>query len=484
LNMGFKKVIQKNPVRFLLRSIIKNNYFRPVFFALVISIIRKAQVRNNPEGYPVQIKEDKLDMVEGLFKRIDKNTRKKNISKKWIDSFLQLILKNSFSYQEGRAATIDRIGIESPFFLAISPGNKCNLNCDFCSSNSRSEDDCRLTFEIFDKILTDKMKLWGSYFTVVSGGEPFLWHERGKDLIDLADLHSSQLFFVYTNGTLLDSERVKRIANAGNIIPAVSLEGFEGRTDFHRGKGTFNKILQSFKNLREAGIPFAVSITIMKDNYQEVASDAFMDFCFEEQCATLGFIFHYLPIGRGEAIKNSLSSQQRYDILEWVWGTIRKRKLFLLDFLNCRTATSGCFAAGRPDGYLHINWNGDVSPCIFVPYTDTNIKSLYKKNYTLDNILLTDFMTKIREWQVSYGYRNPESKTNNWYAPCLIRDHNNTFARIVNECGANPVDSNAAKFMADNEIRNSLVKASEKYKKVTNRRYKEKYLNMNTITGK
>jgi MoaA/NifB/PqqE/SkfB family radical SAM enzyme len=48
------------------------------------------------------------------------------------------------------------------------------------------------------------------------------------------------------------------------------------------------------------------------------------------------------------------------------------RHIFIADFWNSATATNGCLAAGRAGGYFHVNWNGDVSPCVFFPYSPIN----------------------------------------------------------------------------------------------------------------
>jgi len=61
---------------------------------------------------------------------------------------------------------------------------------------------------------------------------------------------------MYTNGTLIDKKMAKRMADLGNVVPQVSVEGFEKETDARRGKGVFKKILRAFENMREAGVPF------------------------------------------------------------------------------------------------------------------------------------------------------------------------------------------------------------------------------------
>ena len=40
---------------------------------------------------------------------------------------------------------------------------------------------------------------------------------------------------MYTNGTLIDEKMAQRMAEVGNITPAISVEGFEKKTD-ERGR--------------------------------------------------------------------------------------------------------------------------------------------------------------------------------------------------------------------------------------------------------
>lgn len=43
-----------------------------------------------------------------------------------------------------------------------------------------------------------------------------------------------------------------------------------------------------------------------------------------------------------------------------------------MDFQNDAEFVGGCIAGGRT--YLHINANGDVDPCVFIHYSDSNIR--------------------------------------------------------------------------------------------------------------
>lgn len=65
---------------------------------------------------------------------------------------------------------------------------------------------------------------------------------------------------------LLD-EFAARLAEAGNITPAISVEGFETETDTRRGEGVHGRIMKAFDALRRHGVPFGVSATATRHNW-------------------------------------------------------------------------------------------------------------------------------------------------------------------------------------------------------------------------
>lgn len=57
--------------------------------------------------------------------------------------------------------------------------------------------------------------------------------------------------------------------------------------------------------------------------------------------------------------------------MQFVNSEAQKQSL-QLDFQNDAEFVHGCIAGGRH--YLHINANGDVEPCVFIHYSNCNIK--------------------------------------------------------------------------------------------------------------
>jgi len=164
----------------------------------------------------------------------------------------------------------------------------------------------------------------------------------------------------YTNGTLITKDVARRIAECGNISPAISVEGFEKETDARRGEGTHRRIITAMENLRNAGVPFGISITITKKNAHVALSDDFVDFYFNTQGAMYGWIFQYMPIGRGVATELMITPEQRLDLFKREQELIEETDLFLVDFWNGGLDSVGCLSAGRPGGYFYIDWSGNT----------------------------------------------------------------------------------------------------------------------------
>ena len=325
----------------------------------------------------------------------------------------------------------EEYGSAPPWFLVISPTRSCNLKCTGCYANSEPGTgfrEARLPWEVLDRIMTEAKQRWGVALFVFSGGEPLTYRSQGKDLLDIVEKHKDCLFLMFTNGTLITEETAQRLAKLGNLTPALSVEGLIEGTDQRRGSGVFNRVLDAMKRLREVGVPFGISITATRSNCEQVLSDHLLDFYFDELGAFYAFVFQYMPIGRFPNPDWMPTPDQRIPFWERSWEVVRQRHLFLLDFWNHGPMVEGCIAAGRDRGYLHIDWNGNVMPCVFMPYVAANLYEIYARGGTLSDVWTTPLFRAVRQWQRDYGYGCRElSKEGNWMLPCPLRDHFATF---------------------------------------------------------
>ena len=249
--------------------------------------------------HPPGVEDDRAMLGLALQNTIDRVLCDRNISPRTIDfaSRLAAHFLTSGKVMRGAEEIKSTYGTYPPSFLVISPGEACNLHCVGCYADSGKVGE-KITWSTLDRIITEAEQLWGRRFFVISGGEPLAYRSEGKGILDLAEKHNNSFMMMYSNGTLISDEVADRLARLGNLTPAISLEGWRQKTDARRGEGVYDQILKAMERLRKAGVLFGVSLTATRDNAEEILSEDFTDFLFDEQGAYYGWIFHYMPIGR------------------------------------------------------------------------------------------------------------------------------------------------------------------------------------------
>jgi MoaA/NifB/PqqE/SkfB family radical SAM enzyme len=456
------------------KEITLSNYFlRKTLVKLFEKRIRSSVLK--VKDRPFKVQEDKYFMLKSMIRSFEKALVNASRSPKVMEGIFNFIqnvfLKEKPQIKEFRK----KFGQDPPAFLTISPTRFCNLKCIGCYADSSSECSEKLDWDVLNRIIVEKKELWGSYFTVISGGEPLLYESKGKTIIDLAKEHQDNYFLMYTNGTLIDEKMAERIAEVGNISPAISVEGFEKETDNRRGKGVFQKILKAMENLRKFSVPFGISITATRKNADLILSDEFIDFYFNKLGAIYGWIFQLMPIGRG-SFDLLITPEQRLKMFRRTQEIIRKKRIFIADFWNCGSVSDGCISAGRSGGYFYIEWSGNVTPCVFNPYAVANINEIYKRGGTLNDVLNTPFFKKIREWQNEYGFLKKPEETGDWILPCPIRDHYQQMKEFIKECNAFPIDEAAKNAFSDEEYEKKMVEYDEELAKIFDPIWKKEYL--------
>jgi MoaA/NifB/PqqE/SkfB family radical SAM enzyme len=432
---------------------------------------------------PAQVQQDKQDIMRALLHSFQRALDRKQISRGVLHTLLRTAFANyvnEMQDEQSRNAAVNFAmkhgGQKPPGLMVISPTRTCNLRCTGCYASAGPSGE-RLDWDVFDRIITEAKKLWGMRFFVISGGEPFTYRSHGRSLLDMVKRHHDCLFMSYTNGTLIDERMAGRIADVGNLTPAISVEGFEKLTDQRRGKGIFKTVLAAMAHLRRAGVPFGVSLTATRENAEELLSDAFVDFFFEEQQAMYGWLFQYMPIGKAYTLNLLVTPQQRLWMWRRTWQLIRERQILLADFWNCGTTSEGCIAACAPVGYFYIDWNGKIMPCVFVPYAAANIHDIYRQGGTLDDVYELPYFQAIRRWQWNYGLgkEHPEEH-GNWLLPCSIRDHYAMGRELIDCYHAEPEDPAASEALQDNRYYDAMVRYDQELRGLFDPIWKEEYL--------
>jgi MoaA/NifB/PqqE/SkfB family radical SAM enzyme len=301
-----------------------------------------------------------------------------------------------------------------PWTILLDPTSACNLHCKGCWAADYGNR-LNLTFEDIDSIIQQGKDL-GVYLYIYTGGEPLV---RKKDIIELCRKHNDCVFLCFTNGTLIDQEFCDAMLEVGNFVPAISLEGNEETTDFRRGQGTYQKVMGAMKLLHENHLPFGISACYTSENIDAVSSDEFID-----KVVSLGasfiWYFHYMPVGSDANLQLMCTPEQREKMYRRSREIRMTKPIFAMDFQNDGQFVQGCIAGGRR--YLHINAAGDVDPCVFVHFSDSNIHDMP----LLEALRRPLFM----------AYHDGQPFNDKMLRPCPMLENPEILPRLVKETGA------------------------------------------------
>ncbi|MFY9197937.1 MAG: radical SAM protein, partial [Acutalibacteraceae bacterium] len=305
-----------------------------------------------------------------------------------------------------------------PWAILLDPTSACNLKCIGCWAADYGTS-LNMDLKTLDSIITQGKEL-GTYFYIYSGGEPLV---RKKDIITLCEKHPDCTFLSFTNGTLIDEEFADEMLRVKNFVPAISVEGFEKETDFRRGDGTFKAVKNAMDILKSKKLPFGISCCYTSKNVDVIGSEEYFDQMIDWG-AKFAWFFTYMPVGV-DAVTDLIATDEQREFMYHQIRDFRKTKpLFTLDFWNDGEYVGGCIAGGRR--YLHINANGDVEPCAFIHYSDSNIKEK-----TLIEAL---------QGPLFMQYHNNQPFNNNHLRPCPLLDNPGVLSKMVDDCGAKSTD--------------------------------------------
>ena len=217
---------------------------------------------------------------------------------------------------------------------------KCNLNCLHCYSNSGSSiDSDELTTEQAKRLLSDLVEV-KCPVVLFSGGEPLLRHDLFELLTHAADINLRTV--LSTNGTLIDSDIAKRLAQSGIGYVGVSLDGTEEIHDkFRASKGSFEAALKGIENCRAAKIKTGLRFTITKFNYDRIPY--IFDIASSAGVRRICF-YHLIRMGRaGSLDEQSLTASQTRTCIDTI---IEKTREFVKKGLVDEVLTVGNHADG------------------------------------------------------------------------------------------------------------------------------------------
>ena len=308
----------------------------------------------------------------------------------------------------------ERYGCNIPWAILLDPTSACNLHCKGCWAADYGNR-LSLSFGDIDSIIEQGKEL-GIYFYIYTGGEPLV---RKSDIIGLCEKHDDCVFLAFTNGTLIDEGFCDELLRVCNFVPAISLEGDRVSTDARRGEGVYDAVQRAMELMRARKLPFGISCCYTSANFAQVSDPAFLD-GLSEWGAMFIWYFHYMPVGSDADTELLVTPVQREEMYRAVRRFRESKDVFAMDFQNDGEFTQGCIAGGRR--YLHINAAGDVDPCVFVHFSDSNI---HEKT-----------LLECLQGPLFMAYHDGQPFNGNMLRPCPMLENPRALREIVERTGA------------------------------------------------
>lgn len=310
--------------------------------------------------------------------------------------------------------------------IYFSLTHRCNLNCIHCSVDAKSslENDFLTTEEVISII--NKIIACNPQNITFTGGEPLF----RKDILEILKYTSQKytgVISLMTNGTLINEENVKDLISYVQNID-MSIDGIDEETcSLVRGKGVYNKVIESVKLLQKHGFTkISLSMVFGQNNYH--LKDEF--FNQNKILGTKAVPRIFTATGRGQISKYVFRDKEGSNGKGKSTNNSDNSPIELSK--KIRACSCG---AGRKE--IVVNYDGFIYPCVLLT------KDEYKICNARDVESINDFFANTRLGELC-AYRNlnaiqpdihercKDCYVNMFCWPCLneldlIKNDDNTF---------------------------------------------------------
>lgn len=279
-----------------------------------------------------------------------------------------------FARRSLAVALRDRIPISGTIEITA----RCNLSCSHCYIPREVPDHRDLSTDQWFRIL-EQLAEAGCLWLGITGGEPLLRsdfrsiYKRARKL--------GFLITLLTNGTLLDEETIDLLASEPPLMVETSIYGASAET-YERVTGSpnaFREVVSAIENLVARKIRLTLKTTVTRKNVGDIGT-------IERMALDLGVPFRFdgLINSRLDGDRAPLAERLDPDVLaELEMNSPDKRaswKVVQQHQELTRTADDTIFACGAGRSTFHVNYLGELSPCIMArhpahPLTTRSFKS-------------------------------------------------------------------------------------------------------------
>ncbi len=243
----------------------------------------------------------------------------------------------------------------SPLMVTFWITNACNLRCRHCGNSSGERFENELSTEEILQII-EQLRNIGVIKLSITGGEPLV----RKDVFQILRKARNEIprVSLTTNGWFTakrsEAQKVSRFVDTVKV----SLDGLTAH-DWIRGKGSFERAVQSIKNFLELGVGVKVQTTVMRQNYSEIIP--LLEFLKRETPGI--YKVDIVPLSIiGRATKELMINPLEYRNLLNKLRTLRDYP-FKINVIHTFDGKNSCQALKTT---LDISYDGTVYPCSFL----------------------------------------------------------------------------------------------------------------------
>lgn len=343
-----------------------------------------------------------------------------------INQILDTFIQQEFIESKRATQSIEKVKIflvndgltktlSAPETVHLSITGRCNLNCRFCYSKSKTDD--LSTAEIFS--LIDELSSMGVFQLAIGGGEPFL----RKDIFDIVDYckQKNVVANITSNGSLITDDICRKIRNKVGQVNISYNEAFAA----NKFK---NAISILFTNNIRTGVNLLVTKKVLTD------LDNIVKRLLNENIVKI-IILRPKPCDNKDWYKENRLKKKELFELKYILDKYNNNRINVDCSLTClmhdipkqelkEKAVYGCVAGIR---FCTIKNNGDVFPCSF----------FNTKKFLAGKILSYGFKTIWQKSERFKKFRKMNNHIGGYCSSCEIRDYCKGCRRIVLESEKN-----------------------------------------------
>lgn len=299
-------------------------------------------------------------------------------------------LKNKICYEYNTHIFKPGLGV-----LEIT--NRCNLQCKHCYIVKKNFAELDIT--VWEKIIND-LSINGCEFIIISGGEPFLFHNLWEILKYCVKKGIKTV--ITSNGTLIKKEDIQRLKDSGISGIQISIDGNKKEHENIRGFKTYKDSLKIIENLVSQGLRTSTCTTLLKINLHCI--EKMIKKISQLEVSNIGFE-RFTPIGNGDKLHTEvLSKREILTTYEKIFDLQKFFKIKINDPLRILVDSSikenainlsygGCLAGIAT---FTISSAGDLKLCPRLPHILGNLINckFEKMWFGQRNILLKDLRNR------------------------------------------------------------------------------------------